>query len=245
MRAGALSLAVPSLYVGAMAWLWLALAGLPTGVALEVIARRLVSPAGEEGTPADEGVGDGAFIDPSKRAGAAQLLLMVAATAALFGIAGWRFDRAGDLAMVAAYISVLVLCAATDLLSFKVPNAVTYPAILGALALGFAMPGASAREVLAGGAVAGGILLVPALLTGGRGFGIGDAKLAAFAGLALGLPNVAAALLFTALLGGMVATMLLVTGVCRRHEPIPYAPFVSAGALIALLWRGPAFAQLS
>jgi len=232
-----------------MTWLWLALAGLPAGVALDVIARRLVSPSGEDETPVHERAAEAAIVDPrlerfSTRAWVFRLLIVVA-TAALFGIAGGRFDDAGHLAIATAYICVLVLCAATDVLSFRVPNVVTYPAILGALVLGFAMPGASAREVLAGGAVAGGILLLPALLTGGRGFGIGDAKLAAFVGLALGLPNVVAALLFTALLGGIVAALLLVTGVCRRHEPIPYAPFVSAGALIALLWRGPAFIQLS
>ena len=231
-----------------MTWLWLALAGLPAGVALDVVANHLVSPAGDDDVPGVTGTSEPAI---GRRLGRffgrawVVRLLVVAATAALFAIAGARFDRPGHLAIVTAYTSVLVLCAATDLLSFKVPNAVTYPAMLFALALGIAMPGASVRDVLAGGAVAGGILLVPALLTGGRGFGIGDAKLAAFVGLALGLPNVVAALLFTALLGGIVAGALLVSGVCRRHEPIPYAPFVSAGALIALLWRGPAFIQLS
>jgi prepilin signal peptidase PulO-like enzyme (type II secretory pathway) len=126
-----------------------------------------------------------------------------------------------------------------------VPNVITYPAIVGALVVGAAMPGADLPQVLAGGALAGGVLLLPSLFTGGVGMGMGDVKLAAFVGLALGFANVPAALLFMALTGGVVAVALLVTRIRKRREPIPYAPFISAGALAALLWQGTAFVDLT
>jgi leader peptidase (prepilin peptidase)/N-methyltransferase len=175
----------------------------------------------------------------------ARRALFVAATAALFATAGARYDHPGDLAIVAAYISVLLVCAATDLLCYRVPNAVTYPAMIGALAAGATMSGADMIDVAIGGVLAGGVFLVPSLFTGGIGMGMGDVKLAAFVGLALGLEHVAPALLLTALGGGAAALVLLVTGLRKRGEPIPYAPFVAAGGLAALLWQGTAFASLT
>jgi leader peptidase (prepilin peptidase)/N-methyltransferase len=164
---------------------------------------------------------------------------------ALFATAGARYDHPGDLAIVTAYASALLVCAATDLLCYRVPNAVTYPAIVGALALGATMSGARMIDVAIGGALAGGVFLLPALFTGGIGMGMGDVKLAGFVGLALGLEHVAPALLITALAGGAVAVVLLVTGLRKRGEPIPYAPFIAAGALAALFWQGTAFVSLT
>ena len=175
----------------------------------------------------------------------ARRLVVVAATAGLFALAAARYDDVSHLAVVTAYLCVLLVCAATDALAFRVPNVVTYPAIAGALALGAALPGADIVEVIAGGALAGGVLLLPALFTGGLGMGMGDVKLAAFIGLALGFANVVPALLFMALAGGLVAALLLVSGLRKRGEPIPYAPFISAGALAALLWQGTAFIRLA
>ncbi len=172
-------------------------------------------------------------------------LVVMAATAGLFAIASMRYDDATELAIISAYISVLLVCAGTDLLSFRVPNVVTYPAIAGAIVVGAIMPHASVWEVLAGGALAGGVLLAPALLTGGIGMGMGDVKLAAFVGLAIGFAFTAPAMLIMALGGGATAAFLLVTGLRTKGEPIPYAPFISAGGLVVLLWQGSAFASLT
>ena len=252
-----------------MVSLYLAAIGLAVGLALDALIVRLaVSPYDDDdGGDADEEdvaeedsaeiAASGALAAAHAEAGALVLaldgsraawtrrLLVVAATAGLFAAAGARYDDATQLAVVTAYICVLLLCAGTDALSYRVPNVVTYPAIVGALVVGLAMPGADIYEVLAGGALAGGVLLLPALLTGGRGMGMGDVKLVAFAGLALGFANVAPALLFMALGGGLVAAVLLISGLRSRGEPIPYAPFISAGALATLLWQGAAFVRLA
>jgi leader peptidase (prepilin peptidase)/N-methyltransferase len=75
------------------------------------------------------------------------------------------------------------------------------------------------------------------------GLGLGDVKLAGFAGLALGGPLILPALLITALAGGLAAAYLALRG-RRRGHPMPYAPFISGGALAVLLWQGSAFASL-
>ena len=74
--------------------------------------------------------------------------------------------------------------------------------------------------------------------------GMGDVKLAFFVGFALGLSLGVAALLITAIAGGAVALLLLVTRIRDRRDPIPYAPFIAAGALYVVLVHGTAFATV-
>ena len=228
----------------------LALIGIPVGLALDALIAQLAVPPedgdGLEETPASPAsllqAERGALVLESERSAWLRRALVVAATSALFALAAARYDEPGHVAIVASYICVLLVCAGTDLLSYRVANVVTYPAMLGALVVGATVPGASLGEVLAGGALAAGVLLVPSLLTGGVGMGMGDVKLVAFVGLALGFESLVAALLFMALLGGLAAVLLLATGLRQRGQPIPYAPFISLGALAALLWQGAAFA---
>ena len=239
-----------------METLLLAVIGLPVGLVLDALVARLAvrangqAEAEDEDIPAPEpGLGPseaGSLVleaDPARHAWLRRLLI-TSATILLFALAGARYGDVSHLPIVTAYLSVLIVCAGTDILSFRVPNAVTYPAIAGALAIGLAMADADFLEVLAGGLLAGGVLLLPSLLTGGIGMGMGDVKLALFVGLALGFSNVVPAMLVMALFGGAVAVLLLVTGLRKRGEPIPYAPFISAGGIVALRSQGSAFVQV-
>ena len=65
--------------------------------------------------------------------------------------------------------------------------------------------------------------------------GMGDVKLAFFVGFALGLTFVVPAMLIMAMSGGLAAAILLVTRLRGKGDPIPYAPFIAGGALVALL----------
>ena len=239
-----------------MVILYLALIGVAVGFLLDALIARLAVPPSGGGAPVATPVIDAlaahhaesgslALTFDSSAAAWTRRLLVVCATAGLFAVIGARFDEPGHAAIVAAYVSVLLICAGTDVLAYRVPNVITYPAIAGAVVIAALMPDADLLEALAGGGLAGGVLLLPSLLTGGRGIGMGDVKLAAFAGLALGFTNVSPALLFMALGGGAFAVILLTTGLRKRGEPIPYAPFISAGVIAALLWQGTAFVNAS
>ncbi len=238
--------------------LLLAFIGLPAGIALERIVIELAVPPDvdeEEATPDEPsktkrrpaGAEAGSLvIDPDHPIRDwRRRLLIVAVTMGLFAAAGARYDEPSHLAVVTAYVCVLIICAATDLLVFRVPNVVTYPAMLGALAVAAAMPDASLPSAAAGAGLAGGALLLPALMTGGLGMGMGDVKLAIFVGLALGFTLTVPALVVMALTGGAVAAFLLVTRARKRGQPIPYAPFIAIGALTVLLWQGAAFVSFN
>ena len=171
-------------------------------------------------------------------------IAVVLATVAAFAALGRQY--AGEdwhLAIVAFYASVLIICTATDLLAYRVPNAVTYPAIIGTFIIGMVVPGTNRLDVVAGGLIFGGLLFVPSILTGGA-MGMGDVKLAFFVGFALGLTFVVPAMLIMAMSGGLAAAILLITRLRGKGDPIPYAPFIAGGAMVAMLMSGTAFVSI-
>lgn len=73
-------------------------------------------------------------------------------------------------------------------------------------------------------------------LTRGRGMGWGDVKYVLFLGLALGFPNIAVAIFLAFVLGAIFSLLLISFGKKHFGQTIPFGPFLSAGALIAMLW---------
>ena len=75
------------------------------------------------------------------------------------------------------------------------------------------------------------------------GFGYGDVKLMAAAGMFLGWSAVAAAFFFAFIGGGIYAVFLLATGRAGRGTYIAFGPFL-CGGVIAALWFGQGFWSL-
>lgn len=238
----------------------MAIVGLIAGFVLDELIARMAREPYERGELDDDDLrlkkDGGASLEFSSETGSLAMpgllttgsiyrrIVVIAATCAIFALLGRQYQ--GDdvhLAIVAFYAAVLIICTATDVLAYRVPNAVTYPAIVGAFAIGIILPDANHLNVIAGGLLFGGLLFVPSILTGG-GMGMGDVKLAFFVGLALGLQFVVPAMLVMALSGGLAATILLVTRLRGKGDSIPYAPFIAGGMLVAMLVSGTAFASL-
>ena len=78
-------------------------------------------------------------------------------------------------------VGILVPVALIDLDYRIIPNKITLPASLAAVAIGLALRPSAVPEQLIAGAAAGGFLLVFVLLYP-RGMGMGDVKLAAVLG---------------------------------------------------------------
>ena len=174
-------------------------------------------------------------------------------TAVVFAAVGAAVaDRDGGdhLAVVPAFLvlaAVLVAVSFIDIEHFLVPNRVliagTYVAapllVLGAAATdgGWSRLGRSALAV----AVAGGALLVLNLVSP-RGMGMGDVKLAAFEGAFLGWlgwGELALGLFLGFLLGSVGGLTLIALRLRSRKDHIPFAPFLAAGALLAVTLGEP------
>ena len=240
----------------------MAIIGVIAGFVLDELLARLAREPYERGAvdedmPQPKHRGGSGQLERASEAGALEMprllttnssyrrVVVVLATAGIFALLGRQYQGEDwHLAIVAFYASVLIICTATDILAYRVPNAVTYPAIVGTFIVGMLVPGANRLDVIAGGLLFGGLLFVPSILTGGA-MGMGDVKLAFFVGLALGLTFVIPAMLIMAMSGGLAAAILLITKLRGKGDPIPYAPFIAGGALVALLVQGSAFYSIS
>ena len=132
--------------------------------------------------------------------------------------------------------AALVVATATDLERRIVPNWVVLPAAAAVLAL---QTIAHPSPVWAIGAVgASGFFFLAALAYPG-GMGMGDVKLALLIGAMLGRTTPVGVML--ALLFGLVPSIVLIArhGAGARKLGIPFAPFLAAGAVVALFAGEP------
>jgi Flp pilus assembly protein protease CpaA len=173
----------------------------------------------------------------------ARLRIGIAALAPFFmAAAGWRFSP-GAAVLVSLFLLAMLLCTATDLLRYRVPNLVTYPGTAIAFAAALVLPGGDPLSALIAALIGSGVFLLMAILTRG-GLGLGDVKLAALIGAALGFPAGYQALFIGVFAGGITIAGLFMTGVVTRRQAVPYAPFLALSAAVAILVQGAAFAPL-
>jgi leader peptidase (prepilin peptidase) / N-methyltransferase len=146
---------------------------------------------------------------------------------------------AAEITLGLVLIVVLVPVALIDLEHRIIPNKITLPAAVAALAVGAALDLHGVPEQLIAGAGAGAFLLF-FVLAYPRGMGMGDVKLAAVLGLFLGR-SVAVALLAGVLLGTIMgAAVMARVGVEKgRKTAVPFGPFLALGGLVGL-FAGPA-----
>ncbi len=143
-----------------------------------------------------------------------------------------------DIVLGLVLVGILVPVALIDLEHRVIPNKITIPAAIAAIAIGLALNPAGVPQQLIAGAAAGGFLLFFALAYP-RGMGMGDVKLAAVLGLYLGR-SVAVAVLVAVLAGTIVGAIIMArSGVAEgRKTAVPFGPFLAAGGVVALL-AGP------
>jgi Flp pilus assembly protein protease CpaA len=163
----------------------------------------------------------------------------------LLGAAGFAAFTAHDdpgagLAIHLVWVGVLVHILAFDLKHRLILNRITYPAVLVALALSPLSPGLTFPRALFGAVVVWLFFMVQSLAFGGSAIGQGDAKLGALVGATTGLAldsshlGALYAVITAVLLGGAAAIVLLVTRVRGLKDPIPYGPFLCAGAALIM-----------
>ena len=139
-----------------------------------------------------------------------------------------------ELGALAATLAIFALASAIDLEERRIPNRLTYPAIVSTLLAALLLGEGLAS--LTGLAAAGGFMLLAAAI-GGDQLGMGDVKLSAFAGAALGVAAVPVFLVAATVSGAVLAIGLLVrTG--DRHATLPFGPCLALGALFAMALEG-------
>lgn len=164
-----------------------------------------------------------------------RVLVVEAATGLLFALLWYRYGPSLQLLLATLYTCFFIVIFVIDLEHHLVLNRVIYPAIVVALLAIPFTPDHGVVELLVGGALGFGLLFLITLAYP-AGMGMGDVKLATFIGLVVGFPSILVSLFLSFIAGGLVGGILLLTGLRGRKDPIPFAPFLVAGGMVAMLY---------
>jgi prepilin signal peptidase PulO-like enzyme (type II secretory pathway) len=118
-----------------------------------------------------------------------------------------------------------------DIRSLRIPDLLVFPCYGILLVIKFFTDAPALPAALAVSFSCGLFFYIIRRVSGG--LGIGDIKYAALIGLFCGLPWVCVAFLTAALLGLLAVLVLRLTRKFSPGQPIPFAPFLSAGAISA------------
>ena len=171
---------------------------------------------------------------------AARYPLVEGATAALWiAVVAAKWGDPAAIALGLALVTLMVPVVLIDLEHRLIPNRLTGPFAVLAVALGLALDPGFVPEQLLAGTAAGGAFLVAALAHP-RGMGMGDVKLAAVMGLYLG--RAVAPAIFLGLIAGVVVGAVIIARVGAaqgRRTAVPFGPFLALGAIAALFAGEP------
>lgn len=179
--------------------------------------------------------------------------VVVVMTGLLWGvISAWSLSGGMAVSMLPVVLALLtagVLLTVIDIRHHRLPDALVlllYPVTVLGLALdGFATGRWPVVPAILGAVVWIAVVGLPWLISGGRGMGFGDVKLAPVLGVTLGwvaLSVAVAGLLIAFLLGAAVGVGLMIARRAGRRTAIPFGPFLLVGALLGLV-VGPALVQ--
>lgn len=85
------------------------------------------------------------------------------------------------------------------------------------------------------GFLSGGLVFLVVYLVSRKGLGGGDVKLMAVSGLYLGFERTLVTMLYGSVLAALVGCVLIVARRIGKKDPIPLAPFLLVGMVLAML----------
>jgi leader peptidase (prepilin peptidase)/N-methyltransferase len=193
------------------------------------------------GADADPGLGPRKTAIQDNVADALTLLRRPVSLAGVLGltlafsfVAFLRFGWAPQFWSLVPLLTALPLIIVLDLQAKVIPDVVTLPGIVYALAIAAALDRPPLLEAVLGALVGGGLLLLVAVISRGA-LGGGDIKLMAMLGAALGWKSALVVLAVSQVAAALVVLGLLIARRAGRRYPLPVGAIISFfGALMLL-----------
>jgi len=140
----------------------------------------------------------------------------------------------------ALFSSLLLVISVIDFNEGIIPNPlIIFGLILGLIYIVFTTIGTQSWDIIRDGltgSLLGAFIIILIILISRGGMGAGDYKLMAVIGLFLGYKKIILVFFFAVIIGGIFAAFLLMFKSKERKSAIPFGPFISTAALIALFY---------
>jgi len=166
--------------------------------------------------------------------------LVEALTGILFALTVVRFGVTLQAAFLLIFLAGLIVISFIDLDHQIIPNVITLPGIPLGLLTGFLFRDPPLLDRLIGTLAGAGflylVLFYGGVLYGQEAMGEGDLNLIAMVGAFLGWKAVIVTILVGCLVGSVLGLSLIALRRLGRRQHIPFGPFLSLGAVVALFW---------
>lgn len=166
--------------------------------------------------------------------------LVEALTGILFALTVVRFGVTLQAAFLLTFLAGLIVISFIDLDHQIIPNVITLPGIPLGLLTGFLFRDPPLLDRLIGTLAGAGflylVLFYGGALYGQEAMGEGDLNLIAMVGAFLGWKAVIVTILVGCLVGSVLGLGLIALRRLGRRQHIPFGPFLSLGAVVALFW---------
>lgn len=156
-------------------------------------------------------------------------------TATLFVMAYVHLGFQWELSIAWVFISILIAITISDLHTKLIPNKITYPGIVFFMVLRLFIHPLPYLDYVLGCLVGGGLMYLIAIVSRG-GMGGGDIKLFALIGFVLGWKLTLLTIMLSSVFGLLISAILMIFGIIKRKEPIPFGPFIALAAIVTYFY---------
>jgi leader peptidase (prepilin peptidase)/N-methyltransferase len=163
-----------------------------------------------------------------------QYPLVELSTAVLSVLIFMKFGLTGIFFKYIIFVDLLIVVSFIDIQCRRIPNILSVSGIIVGLLWSCFHGGNELFHAVLGLAV-GGAVLFPVAYFYPQGMGMGDIKLLAMIGAFTGVKLLLLALFGGSALGAITGLILICCKVITRKTPIPFGPFLAAGAVAAIL----------
>ena len=161
--------------------------------------------------------------------------VMELATGLLFAFTYYKHGLGPNLLIGILFVSLLVIITVSDLAYMIIPDPVLLVFLIFFVVLRIFFPLQPWWDALIAAALGFGILYLLAIISKG-GMGGGDIKLFFVLGLILGTKATLMTLFLASFIGSLFGVVKIIRKKHKRKQPIPFAPFISIGAIISYFY---------
>lgn len=161
-------------------------------------------------------------------------------TAALSTVVAIKYGVSFETLAALIFTWALIALALIDFDTQLLPDNLTLPLLWLGLFLSlfdiFTDTGSSIIGAISGYMVLWTVFYIFKIITGKEGMGFGDFKLLAAIGAWAGWSLLPLTILISSVAGSIIGIIMLLTGLTKKQQPIPFGPYIAIAGWIILLW---------